>query len=93
MMEVADLTSKNITDVLEALIGKTWAVGETYEDMKRLENLRTLIDVTNWCLDGIAMCAEDKHRHEASVRTNGELAYGALLEYDEWLKERIEELG
>lgn len=90
---MANLTSKNITDILEALIGKMWAVGETHEDMKRLENLRTLIDVTNWCLDGIAMCADDRHRYEASVRTNGELAYGALLEYAEWIKERIEEHG
>lgn len=89
---MADFTYTDITKILERLIGKTFAVGETNEDKNRLNNLRTLIDVTNWCLDGISMCAEDRKSFEASVRKNGELAYGALLEYAEWINERIDGL-
>ena len=37
-----------ITKLLDVLIGKTEAVGETNEDKRRLDNLKTLIDVTNW---------------------------------------------
>ena len=85
----AELSSVDIIKVLEHLVGKIRAVGETNVDEKRLSNLRTLIDVANWCLDGIAMCAEDRNSFETSVRTNGELAYGAMLEYADWIKERI----
>ena len=43
--------AKEITKLLDMLIGKVEAVGETNEDERRLDNLKTLIDVTNWCLD------------------------------------------
>ena len=89
VLTMAELSSIDIIKVLEHLVGKFRAVGETNVDEKRLSNLRTLIDVTNWCLDGIAVCAEDRNSFETSVRTNGELAYGAMLEYADWIKERM----
>lgn len=88
-MTMAELSSSDIIKVLECLIGKIKAIGETNEDEKRLENLRKLIDITNWCLDGIYMCAEDRNRFESSVIENRELAYGAMLEYGAWIKEVI----
>lgn len=45
--------TSEITKLLDVLIGKTDAVGETNEDNRRLDNIKTLIDVTNWCLDGL----------------------------------------
>ena len=45
--------TSEITKLLDVLIGDVEAVGETNEDNRRLDNLKTLIDVTNWCLDGL----------------------------------------
>ena len=88
MME--KLESGEIIKLLDNLIGRTEAVGDTRIDEKIEENLMTLIDVANWCIDGVAQSSETKNRPEWSMRRIGERAFKALLDWKEWLTERCE---
>lgn len=85
------LSSEEITKLLDILIGSVEPIGETNYDEKVLENLKTLIDVTNWCLDGIAYARDYINRPEWSMNRVGFDAQCAMQEWAEWLKERIEE--
>lgn len=85
------LDSGEIIKLLENLIGATEAVGDTWADEKIEKNLKTLIDVANWCIYGVAQSSETKNRIEHSMRRIGERAFGALLDWKEWLSERSEE--
>ena len=73
------LDSGEIIKLLENLIGATEAVGDTWAD------------VANWCIYGVAQSSETKNRIEHSMRRIGERAFGALLDWKEWLSERSEE--
>lgn len=88
---MSKLSSKEITEVLDVLIGETEPIGETNYDEKVLENLKTLIDVMNWCLDGVAYAQEYIHFPQHSIHQVGFTAQCAMQEWAEWLKERIEE--
>jgi hypothetical protein len=88
---MAKLDSKEIIKVLDNLIGGTEAVGDAWADQKIEKNLMTLIDVANWCIDGVAQSSETKDRTEWSMRRIGERAFGALLDWKKWLTERSEE--
>lgn len=78
--------SKEITKLLDALIGKVEAVGETNEDERRLDNLKTLIYVTNWCLDGLEYAmASGRGRAEWSMQNIRQTAQLALDEYKTWI--------
>lgn len=80
------LKSNEITKVLEVLIGEVEAVGESNADERRLDNLKTLIDVTNWCLDGIEFAMESgEGRFEASMQEISHTAKKALDEFRNWL--------
>ena len=83
--------SNEIIKLLDCLIGKTEAIGETNADEQIEKNLMTLIDVTNWCIDGVAQSSETRHRLEASMRRVGERAFAALCEWADWLNARSEE--
>lgn len=85
------LDSGEIIKLLDNLIGGTEAVGDSWADEKIEKNLMTLIDVANWCIDGVAQSSETKNRTESSMRRIGERAFGALLEWKEWLTKRSEE--
>ena len=81
-----------ITKLLDVLIGQTEAVGETNEDNRRLDNLKTLIDVTNWCLDGLQFAmASGYGRPEYSMAEISYTAQRALDEYGRWIAEVLEE--
>ena len=81
-----------ITKLLDVLIGKVEAVGETEEDERRLDNLKTLIDVTNWCLDGLQFAMASGHgRAEYSMVEIGWTAQRALDEYSTWITDVLEE--
>lgn len=84
------LNSQEIIKVLDTLIGKTRAVGDSWEDNKIEQNLMTLIDVTNWCLDEIVFSSNTRDRTEYSMRIVGNRAYGALLDYKKWLNDVTE---
>ncbi len=88
---MSKLNSGEITKLLNILIGATEPIGETNCDEKVLENLKTLIDVTNWCLDSISCARDYIHRFENSMNKVGFTAQCAMQEWAEWLKERSEE--
>lgn len=84
--------SKEIIKLLDHLIGNTIAVGESNADEKTLENLKVLIDVTNWCLDGVHQSSETIGRPEWSMNLVGFTAKGALDDYRVWLNELWDEV-
>ena len=84
------LNSQEIIKVLDALIGKTEAVGDSWKDDEIEQNLMMLIDITNWCLDGILFSSNTRDRIEYSMRIVGDRAYSALLDYKKWLNDVIE---
>lgn len=86
------LNSQETIKVLDALIGRTEAVGDSWEDEKIEKNLMTLIDVINWCLDGVYQSSSTMNRVEHSMRIVGCRAYGALLDYKKWLDEVLDEV-
>ena len=84
--------TNEITKLLDVLIGDVEAVGETNEDNRRLDNLKTLIDVTNWCLDGLQFAmASGYGRPEWSMAEISYTAQCALDEYGKWIAEVLEE--
>lgn len=88
---MSKLDSNEIIKLLEILIGETEAVGDSAQDKEIEKNLMTLIDVTNWCLDGIMQSAETRDRIEYSMRIVGTRAYGAMLDYKKWFDEVTED--
>lgn len=81
-----EIESKEITKVLDILIGKTEATGSQIEDNRRLDNLKVLIDVTNWCMDGLQYAMDSgQGRFEVSMREIGNTAQSALIDYKEWI--------
>lgn len=86
-------TSREITKVLDTLIGETTAVGDSAIDHDIEENLKTLIDVVNWCLDGVADSADTRHNYQGTMRDIGERAFSAMCEWQEWLKAQIDEVN
>ena len=81
-----------ITKLLDALIGSVEAIGETNEDERRLDNLKTLINVTNWCLGGLEYAmASGYGRPEWSMAEISYTAQCALDEYGKWIAEVLDE--
>lgn len=84
--------TNEITKLLDVLIGEVEAVGETNEDNRRLDNLKTLIDVTNWCLDGLQFAmASGYGRPEHSMKQISCTAQIALCDFETWINEVLEE--
>jgi hypothetical protein len=83
---MARLKSNEIIKLLEILIGDVEAVGESNADERRLENLKTLIDVTDWCMDGLEFAMESgQGRFEASMQEISHTAKRALDGFRNWL--------
>lgn len=81
--------SREIIYIVDKLIGTTTAVGDSASDEIIDKNLRNLIDIVNWALDGIADSAKTRHRWEASMRNTGERAFSALCEWKDWIDATI----
>lgn len=81
------MNEHEIIKLLENLIGPVEARGDSSADEKVLKNLKTLIDVTNWCLDSVYQSSWAKNRIEGSMKEIGETAFSALYEWQEWLIE------
>lgn len=86
-------TTSEITKLLNMMIGQTEPIADSHVDEIRDDNLKTLIDVTNWCLDGLYDAARHRNSQYGSQQRCGERAYSALLEYGEWIKNTEEELA
>lgn len=85
------MDENEIIKLLGILIGETEAVGDSAIDKKIEANLKTLIGVTCWCLDGIHQSSWTRHRFEGSMRDIGERAFASLVEFRDWLNEVIEQ--
>lgn len=84
-----NLNSREIIKVVDCMIGSTTAVGDSAMDKIIDNNLRNLIDLVNWALDGIADSARTRHRSEESMRITGERAFSALYEWKNWIEATI----
>lgn len=85
--------TNEITKLLNAMIGVTEPYADSAIDERVDSNLKTLIDVTNWCLDGIYYSARHRKSEYQSARQIGERAYAAMLEWKDWISECEEELA
>lgn len=79
-----------VTKILNALIGMTEPTADSALDEVVAENLKMLIDVVNWCLDGMYYSAGYRKSPFGSARAIGERAYAAMLEWKDWI-EKVEE--
>ena len=82
-----------IEKLLDALIGETCPVADSEIDRQINENLMVLIDVINWCLDGVYSAASYRKSPYGSQMVVGERAYAAILEWKEWLGNVEDELA
>ena len=82
------LDSREICKLLDIVIGETEPVADSAIDYKREENLKTLLDIGDWVLDGLYLTAEHRHDTTYSSRMVGERAYAVLLDWKEWLAEK-----
>lgn len=87
------MTSTEICKLLEIVVGKTEPVADSAIDPGRKENLKTLIDIGDWVLDGLLYAAEHRKDPYYSSRTVGERAYAVMLEWKDWLAQKEEELA
>lgn len=87
------MTAREITKVLDCLIGRTDPVADSAIDAEIKENVKVLIDVTNWCLDGLYQTASNRKSMYGSQRVVGELAYSSMLQLKDWLQSCEDELA
>lgn len=87
------MTSREICKLLEIVVGKTEPIADSAIDPIREENLKTLIDIGDWVLDGLLYAAEHRKEPYYSSQTIGERAYATMLEWKEWLTQKEEELA
>lgn len=85
--------SQTICDLLDNLIGETEPVADSAKDDKIEKNLMTLIDVLDWCLDGIYYAAKHHHSEYDSERRVGNRSYAVLDEIEKWCHKKVEELA
>lgn len=85
------MTSQEIIRLLDILIGNTNATGDSDADIAVKGNVAQLIDITNWCLDGLLWSAKTRHNVEASMRDIGETAFSAICDYADWCRRAIDE--
>lgn len=81
------MTATEIIRLLEILIGPTTAVGETSADERIHDNLRTLIDVADWCLGSVHTSSFTCGRSEYSMNKVGFYAKCALDGWRTWLED------
>lgn len=75
------------------MLGPTEPVADSAMDHDIEENVMALIDVVDWCLDGMYDAARHRHSQYGSQRNIGERAYAAMLEWKEWLCNAEKELA
>jgi hypothetical protein len=65
--------------VIKKILGNIYPVGETYEDSRRLMNLKETLEVLDLLLEDIHKVSENKNRVEYSMREAGKLADDFLI--------------
>lgn len=87
------MTSREICKLLDIIVGKTEPVADSVIDNEREENLKTLIDIGDWVLDGLLYAADHRKDPYYSSHSIGERAYTVMLEWKDWLAQKEEELA
>ena len=87
------MTSTEICKLLEIVVGITEPAADTAIDEKCEQNLKTLIDIGDWVLDGMYYAANHRHDPYYSSSSIGERAYASMLEWKDWLARKEEELA
>lgn len=87
------MTDQEICKLLDIVIGPTEPVADSAIDVEREENLKTLIDIGNWVLDGLYYAAQHRKDQYYSSSIVGERAYVTMLEWKDWLAEKEDELA
>ena len=82
---------ETLFELLGEMVGCPDPIGDEYADEVSYNSLMRLIDVTIWCLSGIAHTARYADRPEASMRKVGRQAYAAMVDWRDWLDEELEE--
>lgn len=82
-----------VTKILNALIGMTEPTADSALNEDVAENLKMLIGVVNWCLDGMRYSARHRKSPCGSARAIGEWAYAVMLEWKDWIEKVEEELA
>lgn len=90
---MTQFSSKEITKLMDVLIGNTEPVADSAVDEKVESNLKNLIDIVNWCLDGVYSAASYRKSPYHSEMAVGERAYAAMLEWKAWLENIENELA
>lgn len=85
------LTSNEIIKLLDVLVGSTEPIGETNYDENVAENLKVVIDICDWCFDGVLYARDYIGRPEASMHKVGFNAQCAMQDWQKWLTEKLEE--
>lgn len=86
-------STDEIIKVIDAMIGRTEPAGDSSIDHVVEDNVRTLIDVMDGCLDRMYEAAKYRKSEYGSQRDVGERAYAAMLEWRDWLNDKEEELA
>ena len=79
------MNSEVIIEVLDRLIGSVEPYGSTQIDAERLENLETLLEVTDECIKKIADVAKFINRYEYSIKEMAYRAYEYLADLNDYL--------
>ena len=87
------MTGQEICKLLDIVIGPTEPAADSAIDIEREENLKTLIDIGDWILDGLYYAALHRKEPYYSSCKIGERAYGTMLEWKDWLAEKEDELA
>ena len=87
------MTSREICKLLEIIVGNTKPIADSAIDAECEENLKTLIDIGDWVLDGMLYAAEHRKDPYYSSQAVGERAYATMLEWKEWLAGKEMELA
>lgn len=85
------MTAKNLTEIIEKLIGDVKAIGETYHDEDAFINLGLMKGVCDSLLIDIYESSKTKNRHEYSMEKVGRSAYKYLKDLRDWLDEILGE--
>ena len=92
-MNRTSLTSTEIIKLLTILIGTTEPCGDSRWDEEINENLTTLIDIIDWCVDELYFAASHRHSPYMSMRDVAERAYTEMFELTNMFKDRMTEIG
>ena len=79
------MKSETVIEVVQALTGRCFPYGDTYEDQIRIQNLRLKMDLIKFLLDEIEEASRLRNRPEWSIKEISNEAYEFLVDTKEFL--------